>query len=162
MLGLPMRCPRLFFFFFVGIAACGDEPAPSGTSAPSPDAGTSACSDGERAIADGCEPVLPEGECEPGTRAELGSATCVPVGPQACPAGFEKHASGWGCRPVMPVSACEGATRDALGSKTCVPIGDCSAAFPPANAAVFVDASFTDGQVDATHVKTIAAGIAAA
>lgn len=162
-----MRGFRLFLFFSslaLLASACSDEGAPAGGGpTPAPDAGVATCEEGERAVADdGCEPILPAGECEPGTRAEIGSASCVPVGPQACPTGFEKHESGWGCRPVMPAAACAGATRDALGSKTCVPIGDCSAAFPPAGATVFVDGSLPDGQVDATHVKTLAAGLAAA
>lgn len=163
MLGLPMRAFRPFFVLSISLFACGDDPAPADAGPATPDGGEApACEEGERAGADGCEPILPEGECAVGTRAEIGNATCVPVGPQTCPSGFEKHETGWGCRPIMPAAACEGATRDALGSKTCVPIGDCNAPFPPASATVFVDASFTDGQVDATHVKTITAGIAAA
>lgn len=146
---------------FVVLCACGDDPAPAAPAA-TPDSGAATCEEGERAVADGCEPVLPAGECPTGRRAELGNESCVPVGPQTCPDGFEKHSSGWGCVPVIPAAACTGATRDALGSKSCVPIGDCNAAFPPTAATILVDAALTDGQVDATHVKTIAAGIAAA
>jgi hypothetical protein len=156
----PFR-PLLFSLLLVSFG-CSDDPAPGATPATTPDGGAAACEEGERAAGDGCEPILPAEECAPGTRAEIGSETCVPVGPQTCPSGFEKHPSGWGCRPIMPDAACEGATRDALGSKTCVPIGDCGAAFPPAGASVFVDASFTAGELDASHVKTIAEGIAAA
>jgi hypothetical protein len=42
-----------------------------------------------------------------------------------------------------------------------VPVGDCTGPFPPAGAIV-VDASLPDAQVDATHVKTLSAGVAAA
>lgn len=157
-----MRALRPFLLLSIALFACGDDPAPTAGEPTAPDASAPTCEEGERAAAEGCEPILPDGECPIGTRAEIGSATCVPVGPQACAPGFEKHESGWGCRAIMPAAACGGATRDALGSTTCVPIGDCNAPFPPASATVFVDASFTDGQIDATHVKTIAAGIAAA
>lgn len=99
--------------------------------------------------------------CGPGTRPKIGSTKCEPVGwTTSCPAGMEKDPSGWGCVDAR-VPACAGATREAQGSATCVPIGDCNGAFPPADAFV-VDDSFTDGQVDATHFKTIAAAIAAA
>ncbi len=90
----------------------------------------------------GCREILPEGECPAGTMPVLGERTCAPVGPQTCAAGFVKAASGWGCDAVLPAKACTGATRDELGNATCVPVGDCGAAFPPANATVFVDAAF--------------------
>lgn len=63
---------------------------------------------------------------------------------------------------MIPSSACTGATRDAVGSATCVPVGDCNAAFPPPNATLFVDDSFTAGQLDATHFDTLTAALAAA
>ena len=63
---------------------------------------------------------------------------------------------------MIPSSACTGATRDAVGSSTCVPVGDCNGAFPPSNATLFVDDSFTAGQLDATHFNTLTAALAAA
>ncbi len=110
----------------------------------------------------GCKEIVPASECAAGTMAVLGSATCAPVGPASCAAGFQKAKSGWGCEAIVPATACTGATRDALGSATCVPVGDCNAPFPPAAATYFVDASYADTQVDATHFKTIAAAITAA
>ena len=101
-----MRASRLILVLAIARAsfACSDDPAPGGAAAGpgTPDGGAAACEDGERSGPEGCEPILPDGECAVGTRAEIGSATCVPVGPQACPSGFEKHESGWGCRPMMP------------------------------------------------------------
>jgi hypothetical protein len=46
-----------------------------------------------------------------------------------------------------------------LGSTTCVPVGDCTAAFPPAAATLFVSPSAV---VDATHFTTIGAALASA
>ncbi|MEO8875204.1 MAG: right-handed parallel beta-helix repeat-containing protein, partial [Polyangiaceae bacterium] len=45
---------------------------------------------------------------------------------------------------------------------TCLPIGDCNAAFPPANATLFVNGAFTAGQIDATHFVTVDAALASA
>ncbi|MDB4938347.1 MAG: hypothetical protein JWP87_5319 [Labilithrix sp.] len=50
--------------------------------------------------------MLPAEECAPGTRAALGSASCVPVGVTACAPGFAKGATGWGCDAVIAASAC--------------------------------------------------------
>jgi hypothetical protein len=109
----------------------------------------------------GCTDVLPAAACAAGTMPVLGETTCAPVAASACAAGFERDPSGWGCRAVM-ASKCTGATMEALGQSACVPVGDCNAAFPPAGATYFVDAAFTAGQLDATHVKTIAAALDAA
>lgn len=49
--------------------------------------------------------------------------------------------------------------RDAFGNATCVPVGDCAAAFPPADATLFVD---PNGASDGTHFTTIGAALAAA
>lgn len=141
------------------LLACASDPAattPPGTTTPNV-----VCEEGERAAGDVCAPIFPEQEtpCPTGTRVELGSPTCVAVGPGACPEGFAPHTSGWGCRPVVPETACTGPSRDALGERTCVPLGSCSAAAPP-EATIFVDASFTT--VDATHVKTIGEALVAA
>jgi hypothetical protein len=110
----------------------------------------------------GCRDVLPAAACVPGTMPVLGQSACQPVGPSSCAAGFEKDPSGWGCHAVLPTAACTGATKETLGSATCAPVGDCGATFPPAGATLFVNAAFTAGQVDATHVRTIAAALTAA
>ncbi|MDB5214726.1 MAG: hypothetical protein JWO86_2653 [Myxococcaceae bacterium] len=110
----------------------------------------------------GCRDVLPAADCAPGTMPVLGQTACQPVGPATCAAGFEKDPSGWGCRAILPTAACTGATKETLGSATCAPVGDCAAAFPPAGATLFVNAAFTAGQVDATHVRTIGAALAVA
>jgi hypothetical protein len=109
----------------------------------------------------GCTDVLPTSACAAGTMPVLGNTTCAPVAAFACAAGFERDKSGWGCRAVM-AAKCTGATMEALGQTACVPVGDCNATFPPAGATYFVDAAFTAGQIDATHVKTIQAALDAA
>ena len=110
----------------------------------------------------GCRDVMPAAACPAGTMPVLGQTACQPVGPATCAPGFEKDPSGWGCRAVLPAAACTGATKETLGSATCAPVGDCAAAFPPAGATLFVNAAFIAGQLDATHVRTIAAALAAA
>jgi len=120
------------------------------------------CEASEELVDGACQPLLPTASCQPGTRAALGSSTCAPVGTKACVAGFVAHKSGWGCVPVLPKAACKGATRDSLGSTTCVPVGSCTAAFPPAAATLFVDATFTAGQVDATHFTSVRAAVESA
>ncbi len=145
----------------LGCSGSNDGSSGAPATPPGP-AATDTCDAGE-VLTDGvCEPLLPASACAPGTRAALGSATCVPVGTTSCSPGFTPHASGWGCMPVMPAAACTGATREALGSTTCAPVGDCSAAFPPATATLFVDASLADAQVDATHFKSLGAAVKAA
>lgn len=96
----------------------------------------------------------PAGDCDLGSMKVYGEDACTTIGWTDCGDGFEKDPSGWGCREVLPDAACTGASREALGSKTCVPIGDCSAAFPPANATLFVSAS---GPTDAKHFRSIEA-----
>lgn len=164
MLGLVMRPTAalvLLSFLLLGVACGGDGGATAAPPGPAAPAGAT-CEAGERTVADGCEPIVSEAACGPGARAAVGSATCEAVGPAACPAGFVAHASGWGCRPVIAPERCEGAMREALGSPACVPVGDCSVTSPPAGASVFVDASFTDDALDATHVRTIGAAVTAA
>ncbi len=109
-----------------------------------------------------CAAILPAGECPTGKRAAIGSADCVDVGWTSCPAAFAPHPSGWGCRAVLPDAPCDGATLEVLGDTSCHPLGDCNAAFPPSGATYFVNAAFTAGQVDATHMTTIGAALAAA
>lgn len=110
----------------------------------------------------GCRPVLPAESCPAGTRAALGSTTCTPVGWTECPRGFEIDPSGWGCAPVVATSACTGSTRAAIGEPGCVPVGDCSAAFPPPGATLFVDDSYTAAELDATHFATIEEAVSVA
>lgn len=140
---------------------CGSSESTEGA-APKPGPAATTCEDGDTLVEGACVPILPAAACGPGTRAALGSATCTPVGTPACTAGFVAHETGWGCVPVLPAAACRGATRDALGSTSCVPVGDCNAAFPPASATIFVDASLPDGQIDATHFKSLRAAVDAA
>ncbi|HEX7665681.1 MAG TPA: right-handed parallel beta-helix repeat-containing protein [Polyangiaceae bacterium] len=125
---------------------------------------TASCADGFQKLDGevGCGPVLATDTCGPGTMPTIGNASCVPVGPTSCPAGFTTAANGFGCDTAIPETACTGATRDAVGSSTCVPVGDCNAAFPPSNATLFVDASYTAGQIDATHFTSVSAAMAVA
>lgn len=146
--------------FVLVLAACGGEEGTStpATAAPLPPACVAGFVPDARGF---CVEQVTTETCAAGTRPKIGSTKCEPVGwTTSCPAGMEKDASGWGCIDAR-APACEGATRESQGTGKCVPIGDCNAAFPPAGALV-VDDSFTDGQVDATHFKTIAAAIAAA
>jgi hypothetical protein len=106
----------------------------------------------------GCSASVPE-TCKAGTMQRLGASQCERVTSARCADGFVAADDGWGCRPVVTEAHCTAATRESLGSEICAPVGDCTAAFPPANATMFVDAA---GAVDATHKKTIAAAIAAA
>ncbi len=92
----------------------------------------------------------------------IGETACARTGIDACASGFTRDATGWGCVANIAGSACTGATKETIGNTTCQPVGDCAAAFPPPEASVFVDASFGDAQLDATHVRTIDAAIAAA
>jgi hypothetical protein len=110
-----------------------------------------------------CIDVTPASDCSAGTRAAFGASACQPVGwTTPCPTGFAADPSGWGCHEILPAAACTGATFESLGSTTCQPIGDCSAAFPPTGATLFVDASFTPAQIDATHFSSISAALAVA
>lgn len=141
--------------------SCGDDADPGltggtggETTAPSCPAGTASHASGE-----GCVAVLAE-SCGPGTMPVRGSVECVPVGPEACPRGFAPHGSGYGCVDGLG-AACSGATRDDLEAAGCVAIGDCAAS-PFDGATVFVDDSFTDDELDETHVRTLAEGLSAA
>lgn len=145
-------------------AACSDSEATS--SAAEPDASVAnTCADGFAPDVSGtegadgtCAPIL-AASCPAGSRPALGHADCQPVGWQACSEGFAPDPSGWGCAPILPPAACSGATREILGQTSCAPIGDCNAAFPPANATIFVRAG---GIVDATHFTSIADAVAVA
>ena len=153
------------------IASASGCSSSSGASAPPSDTNDAAapdavCADGFVPLADGagCTPVLPAASCAPGTRAAIGSATCVPVGVTACAPGFAVAASGWGCDPVLPPAACAigSGTREKLGSTTCVAVSDCNAPFPPPGSTLFVSAAYADAQLDATHFRSIAAAVTAA
>ena len=109
----------------------------------------------------GCTEILPAKACAARSMPVLGQSACAPVAAAACAAGFEARADGWGCRAVA-ASACTGATMELLGQAACAPVGVCSATFPPAGATYVVDTAFTPGQIDATHLKTIGAALAAA
>ncbi len=148
--------------------ACGDgsDGAAEAPVVPAPPVPEKPCADGFEVLAGdaGCAPVRPTAACTPGTRAALGSTACVPVGTTVCAPGFITDPSGWGCDVVVaPVACASGSgTRERFGSTACTPVSDCNAPFPPAGATVFVDAAFTDGQLDATHVRTITEGVTAA
>lgn len=77
--------------------------------------------------------------CDPGTRPTAGNSKCVPVGTTTVPDGFAPDGP-WGFHPVLP-PGCTGATIATLGATKCAPIDDCSAAFPPADADIAVNAT---------------------
>ncbi|MFH2005902.1 MAG: DUF1565 domain-containing protein [bacterium] len=79
-------------------------------------------SDGEG----GCEPILPDHTCPPGTMEMLGHTECQPVGVTACAAGFESDGEG-GCNAILPPGPdpCPPGTIALLGYDTCQPLGDC-------------------------------------
>jgi hypothetical protein len=156
---------RVIFLF--SLAACGGSGSGDDGTSPNPDVPPStpaACGSGfeEMGGGDGCVPVLPDAACPEGTRAQIGNASCVPVGVTACASGFVKHASGWGCDVVVSKTACTGGTRERFGSESCEPVTDCNAPFPPSDATHFVNAAYTDGQIDATHFRLIKDAIAVA
>lgn len=149
---------------FVSTAGCSSSSnATSPAQVDTSDAGA-ACADGFQPIEDGggCTAILSATDCAAGTTPVIGNTSCVPVGVTSCAPGFTKSASGWGCDAVLPTAICTGATRESIGSATCVPVGDCTAAFPPSNATIFVDASYTAGQIDATHFAAVDAALASA
>lgn len=148
---------------FAACSSSGDDGAPAGPADPGA-APEKECADGFTVMEGGagCAPILPAAACAPGTRASLGSDTCAPVGNAACAPGFVPHASGWGCDAVVAPARCTGATRERLGSTACAPISDCNAPFPPPGATLFVKAGYADGELDATHFRTIADALAAA
>ena len=168
--------PRVLFLFVTILVLCACSSSGDDTQAPvTPPDGTPACTDGAPGCIGwktcppemtsdptGCREILPAAECGPGTMAVLGESTCAPVGPTSCPDGFAKAASGWGCEAVLPPQTCTGATRDALGSTTCAAVGDCNAAFPPADATLFVNASYADADLGPTKFRTITDATAAA
>lgn len=145
------RC-ALVGLLVTGFLACADDPAPAPPPANvAPEGGAP-----EESLV-----TTTEEHCPAGSRAAVGTTSCVPVGTTTCAPGFAKDDSGWGCAAVLPSANCTGATRPALGETSCVPVGDCSAAFPPAGA-IIVDPTLADGAVDATHVKTLTDALTAA
>jgi len=128
--------------------------------------GSTTCAAGFTALpADrGCTPVVPEGACPAGSRPAIGSTTCEPVGVTACAPGFVADESGWGCEAVLPPVTCAigSGTREQLGSSTCVPVADCDAAFPPPGTTHHVSAAYADGDLDATHFRTLGEAVEAA
>ncbi len=172
-------------FLTLGLCACpAGTPSTSDAGDGMPDAGAEPCPPGQARGADGacaaagwtscaegfaadpsgagCAPVMPTAACPAGTYPVLGKTDCQPVGVRSCPAGFVLDSSGWGCAPVLPPQPCSGATLDKLGFADCQPLGDCAATFPPAQATLFVDDSYSAPQVDATHFTTLTAAVAAA
>ncbi|MBS2011369.1 MAG: hypothetical protein JST00_00545 [Deltaproteobacteria bacterium] len=141
-----------------GPVTCEAGEIPTSDAAACRPAGWATCPAGFAAEGAGCRALTPSAACAEGTRAKVGVASCEPIAALGCPSGFTSD--GLGCREVVPSARCGGATRDAIGSTTCAPMGTC--ATPVAGATYFVDAAFTDGQLDATHTRTIAAAVAAA
>ncbi|MBX3210166.1 MAG: right-handed parallel beta-helix repeat-containing protein [Labilithrix sp.] len=145
------------------LAACSSDPGSADGEAASGSASARLCAEGFAPVEGdatlGCGPILPPDACPAGTRAAIGSTECVAVGATECAPGFAKDATGWGCDAVIAPAACSGATRERLGSRTCEPLSDCNGPFPPAGATLFVNAAYTDGQLDATHLRTIAGAV---
>ena len=141
-------------FLLLFLVGCSSSDPPSTAPVDTPVTPPAPCADGFTADARGlCLETIAPDDCRPGTRPQIGSKTCVPVGvTTGCD---HDDPSGWGCIDQPAPTACEGATREANGA--CIPIGDCDAAFPPAGAIV-VDGSLATE--DATHKKTIAAALA--
>ena len=134
------------------------------TAMPAPGTNANPCPDGfePHPSGDGCIDATPAIDCPAGTRAALGNHACQPIAAIACPPGFQADPSGWGCRDISPSEVCAGATFELLGNAACQPIGDCNAAFPPPDATYFVDATYSAGQINATHFTTIKAALTAA
>ena len=104
------------------LAAC---PPPIATPEPEP------CPAGQRrGDAGDCEDILP-GVCPAGSRPEVGSDLCQPVGWTACGDGFAPDPSGWGCLDVQSATECPAGTMPSLGRTDCVPVGwtTCPAGF---------------------------------
>lgn len=108
----------------------------------------------------GCRDIVPAADCPPGTMPVLGERQCQAVGWTACPAGFRADPSGWGCEAIVAPAACAGSTVERIGLEGCVAVDDCGAAFPPAEATLFVDGALA--AEDATHFRTLAAALVAA
>ena len=98
--------------------------------------------------------------CPAGQMPQTGPNTCVSVGTDAVPSGFEAAGPQWGFRAIVPSAACGADTRAAIGQTACQPIDDCSAPFPPSNATITVQSGAT-GAVP-WIVPTIAAALAIA
>jgi hypothetical protein len=121
-------------------------------------------SDGEG----GCDPVLPEAPCAPGTRAQLGETACVPVGVTGCATGFVPDGEG-GCDAVLPAGPCGEGLIEQLGQVECQPLGDCGEA-PYGDVEDAGDTIYVDGSADATLADgsvahpfvTVSAALAAA
>ncbi|MFH2005020.1 MAG: hypothetical protein ABI333_00405 [bacterium] len=77
-------------------------------------------SDGEG----GCDPILPDHSCPPGTMEVLGQTECQPVGVTECAAGFASDGEG-GCEAILPPEPCPPGAIALLGHAECQPLGDC-------------------------------------
>lgn len=98
--------------------------------------------------------------CGPGTRPDVSSAACEPVGPREVPPGFA--AGEWGFHAVRPAALCANATIATLGESSCQPLDPCSAPFPAGDASVIVrgKAAPHPERPDLRAVATIAEAIA--
>ncbi len=74
----------------------------------------------------GCEPILPDHECPPGTMEVIGETECRPVGVIECAEGFVSDGQG-GCDAILPPGPepCPPGTIEQIGHDTCQPLGDC-------------------------------------
>ena len=74
----------------------------------------------------GCEPILPDHECPPGTMEVIGETECRPVGVLECAEGFVSDGQG-GCDAILPPGPdpCPPGTIEQIGHDTCQPLGDC-------------------------------------
>ncbi|MFH2008621.1 MAG: right-handed parallel beta-helix repeat-containing protein [bacterium] len=77
-------------------------------------------SDGEG----GCEPILPDHSCPPGTMEVLGSTECRLLGVTTCADGFESDGEG-GCDAILATGPCPPGSIARLGHTDCRPLGDC-------------------------------------
>ncbi len=85
------------------------------------------CADGFVKDSDGgCEPILPDHECPPGTMEVIGETECRPVGVIQCAEGFVSDGQG-GCDAILPPGPdpCPPGTIEQIGHDTCQPLGDC-------------------------------------
>jgi hypothetical protein len=117
--------------------------------------GVTACATGFVADGEGgCDAILPDAPCAPGTLEVLGETECQPVGVLACAAGFESDGEG-GCNAILPTEPCPYGTLEVLGETECQPLGDCGDG-PWGSLAidaqtVFVDASAEAAGADGTE-----------
>ncbi len=74
----------------------------------------------------GCEPILPDHECPPGTMEVIGETECRPVGVIQCAEGFVSDGEG-GCNAILPPGPdpCPPGSIERIGYDTCQPLGDC-------------------------------------